>query len=118
MKSLNRVMLIGHLGANPELRYTQKGTPVTNLNVATNYTIKRDGDLPEEQTEWHRVIVWGKQAEICQQYLTKGRLIYAEGRLSTRSWNDKEGNLKKSTDILASMIRFLDSKKKEDNATD
>lgn len=113
MKGMNRVMLIGHLGKDPELRYTKKGTPVTNLSIATNYTFKDDSGTPQEQTEWHNVVVWGKQAEVCQQFLNKGRLVYAEGRLVTREWNDSEGKPKKTKDIMASTVRFLDSKKQD-----
>lgn len=114
MRGMNRVMLIGHLGQDPELRYTKKGTPVTNLNIATNHSFKDESGTLQEQTEWHRVVVWGKQAEACQQFLSKGRLVYAEGRIATREWNDNKGNPRKTTDIMASTIRFLDSKKKEE----
>lgn len=114
MKGMNRVMLIGHLGKDPELRFTKKGTPVTNLSIATNYTLKDDSGQPQEQTEWHNVVVWGKQAEACQQFLSKGRLVYAEGRIVTREWNDNEGKPKKTKDIMASTVRFLDSKKEEE----
>ena len=113
MNGMNRVMLIGHLGNDPELRYTKKGTAVTNLRIATNYTIKDDNGAGEPQTEWHNVVVWGKQAESCQQYLNKGRLVYAEGRITTREWNDKEGNHQQAKDIMASTIRFLDSRRQE-----
>lgn len=114
MKGMNRVMLIGHVGKDPEIRYTKKGIPVTNLSIATNYTLKDENGTPNEQTEWHRVVVWGKQAEICQEHLTKGKLVYTEGRLTTRSWNDQQGNEKKTTEIMASTVRFLDSKKKDE----
>lgn len=113
MKGMNRVMLIGNLGKDPELRYTKKGTPVLNLNIATNYAFKDDSGSKQEQTEWHNVVVWGKQAETCQQFLSKGRLVYAEGRIVTREWDDKDGNKKKTKDIMASTIRFLDSKKQD-----
>lgn len=114
MKGINRVMLIGNIGRDPEIRYTKKGTPVINLSVATNYSAKDENGLPSDQTEWHRVVVWGKQAEACQQFLNKGRLVYAEGRLTTRTWNDQQGNEKKTTEIMASTVRFLDSKRKEE----
>lgn len=114
MATMNRVMLIGRLGKDPELRYTKKGTPVTNLSIATNHTFKDDSGSMQEQTEWHRVVVWGKQAEACQQFLGKGRLVFAEGRIATREWNDNSGNPRKTTDIMASTVRFLDSKKKEE----
>ena len=114
MKGMNKVMLIGRIGKDPEIRYTKKGTPVTNLSIATNHIYKDENDLPSEQTEWHRVVVWGKQAEICNEYLTKGRLVYTEGQLVTREWNDQQGNLRKTKDIIASTVSFLDSKRKED----
>lgn len=113
MKGMNRVMIIGNIGRDPEIRYTKKGTPVTNLSIATNYSVKDENGLPSDQTEWHRVVVWGKQAEACQQFLNKGRLVYAEGRLATRTWNDQQGNEKKTTEIMASTVRFLDYKKQE-----
>lgn len=114
MKGMNRVMLIGNIGRDPEIRYTKKGTAVTNLSIATNYTFKDENGVPADHTEWHRVVVWGKQAEICKEYLTKGRLVYTEGRLATRAWNDQQGNPRKTTEIMASAVRFLDSKRKED----
>lgn len=114
MSSMNRVMLIGRIGKDPEVRYTKKGTAVTNLSIATNHTFKKEDGLPEEQTEWHNVVVWGKQAEVCQQFLSKGRLVYAEGRIATSEWNDDKGIPRKTTKIMASSVRFLDSKRKEE----
>jgi single-strand DNA-binding protein len=104
---VNKVILIGNLGRDPELRYTQGSTAVCQLSVATtrSYTGK-SGDRVEE-TEWHRVVVWGKQAEFCNQYLTKGRQVYVEGRLRTRSYEDKDGVKKYSTEINADTVQFL-----------
>lgn len=107
---LNKVMLIGRLGANPELRYTQSGVPVANLNVATNdsYTDK-DGNR-QERTEWHRVIVFQKQAENCSTYLSKGSLVYIEGALQTRKWQDQQGQDRYTTEVKAQKVTFLDRK--------
>jgi single-strand DNA-binding protein len=107
-RSVNKVILVGHLGADPEVRYTQGGTPVANLRVATNesYNDKTSGERVEK-TEWHRVVAWGKLAEIVGQYLNKGRQIYVEGQLQTRQWQDKEGNTRYSTEVRASDIVML-----------
>jgi len=104
---LNKVMLIGNLGRDPELRYTQSQQPVCQLSVATTRVYTNRNNDRVEETEWHRVVVWGKQGELCNQYLTKGRQVYVEGRLQTRSWEDKDGNKKYSTEIVADFVRFL-----------
>ena len=106
--NLNKVQLIGHLGADPALNTTTSGTAVANLSVATSYKPK-NGD---QQTEWHRVTVFGKTAENCEQYLSKGSLVYVEGRLQTRKWKDKEGNDRYTTEIVAFSVLFLDKKEK------
>jgi single-strand DNA-binding protein len=106
MASVNRVILIGNLGRDPELRYTQSGQPLTRFSLATNERFKQ-GDDWQERTEWHRVVVWGKQAENCAQYLQKGRSVYIEGRLQTRDWEDKEGNKRQTTEIVAQTVQFL-----------
>jgi single-strand DNA-binding protein len=107
MASLNRVTILGNLGQDPELRYTANQTPVVTLNIATteNWT-GRDGQR-QENTEWHRVIVWGKQAENCSKYLAKGRSALVEGRLQTRSWEDKNGQKRYTTEIIATMVHFM-----------
>lgn len=108
--SLNKVMIIGRLGRDPELRYTQNGQPVSNFTVATGETyIDRDGNK-QEKTEWHRIVVWGKQAEFASNYLGKGRLVYIEGSLQTRQWEDQQGQTRYTTEIKAQRIQFLDSK--------
>lgn len=101
-------MIIGRLGRDPELRYTQSGAPIANLNIATDesYT-DRDGNR-QERTEWHRVVVFQRQAETCANYLTKGRLVYVEGSLQTRKWQDQEGKDRFTTEIKAQTVRFLD----------
>ena len=104
---VNKVILIGHLGADPEIRYTQNGAPVANLRLATSESWKNKNGQKEERTEWHRVVAWSKLAELAGQYLSKGRQIYVEGRLQTRSWDDKDGNKRYSTEIVATNIQFL-----------
>jgi single-strand DNA-binding protein len=107
MGSVNKVILIGNLGADPELKYTASNRPVCNLSVATNEVFKDKSGQRQERTEWHRVTVWGEQAEHCSKYLSKGRSVYVEGRLQTRSWDDKEGKKRYSTDIVANQVVFL-----------
>lgn len=105
---LNKVMIIGHLGREPELRYTNNGTPVTSLNIATDESyIDRDG-VRQERTEWHRVTVFQKQAENCTNYLSKGSLVYVEGSLQTRKWTDQQGVERYTTEIKAQRVQFLD----------
>lgn len=107
MASVNKVILIGNLGADPELKYTPSNRPLCNLSVATNEVFKDKSGQRQERTEWHRVTVWGDQAETCSKYLAKGRSVYVEGRLQTRSWDDKEGKKRYSTDIVADRVVFL-----------
>jgi len=104
---INKVILIGNLGADPEMRYTQSGTAVATLRLATNRKWKdKDGNLQDE-TEWHRIIVWAQSAEYCGNYLSKGSKIYVEGRLQTRKWQDQGGNDKYTTEIVANVIQNL-----------
>ena len=107
MGSVNKVILIGNLGADPELKYTPSNRPVCNLSLATNEVFKDKSGQRQERTEWHRVTVWGDQAENCSKYLSKGRTVYVEGRLQTRSWDDKEGKKRYSTDVVADRVVFL-----------
>lgn len=106
MASLNKVLIMGNLGQDPELRYTQNKTAVVTLNIATTESWTKEGQR-QEQTEWHRVIVWNKQAENCAKYLSKGRSVFVEGRLQTRSWDDKNGQKRYTTEITASSVQFL-----------
>ena len=107
MASVNKVILIGNLGADPELRYTSGGTAVTELRLATNRRFKdRDGAW-QDDTQWHRVVVWAKQAENCKEYLSKGRSVYVEGRLQTRQWEDRDGNKRYTTEVVADTVLFL-----------
>ena len=106
--SVNKVILVGRLGADPEIRYTPNGQAVATLRLATNEW-SGSGESREERTEWHRVVVWGKLAERCSEYLKKGRQVYAEGRLRTRSWEDRDGNKRYTTEIVANTVQFLGS---------
>lgn len=104
---VNKVILVGNLGSDPELRYTTSGTAVATLSVATNRRWKdRDGNMQDE-TEWHRVIVWAQSAEFCGNYLSKGFKVYVEGRLQTRKWQDQNGNDKYTTEIISSTVQNL-----------
>ena len=110
MSGVNKVIIVGRLGGDPEVRYTPGGQAVARLSVATseNWTDKQG--QKQERTEWHRVVVWGKMAEVCGQHLSKGRQVYVEGRLQTRSWDDKNSGQKKySTEIVANTVQFLGS---------
>ncbi len=110
MSSLNKAMIIGRLGQDPEVRYTQSNTAVATLSIATSERFKdRNGEL-QERTEWHRVVAWGRTAEICQEYLKKGSLVYIEGPIQTREWEDKEGQKRYTTEIKALTLTMLDSR--------
>lgn len=109
--SLNKVMVIGRLGRDPELKYTQTGSPVCSLNIATDESYKDSNGQKVERTEWHRVVVFQKAAENCSQYLAKGSLVYVEGSLTTRKWQDQSGQDRYTTEIKAQWVQFLDSKK-------
>lgn len=109
--SVNKAMVLGNLGRDPEVRYTQGGQAVANFSVATSesWTDKATGNK-QEKTEWHKIVVWGKVAELCGQYLAKGRKVYVEGRLQTREWTDKEGKKNYTTEIVANQVVFLGSR--------
>lgn len=106
---VNKVILVGNLGADPEMRYTPGGAGVCELRLATNEQWTDKNGQRQERTEWHRVVVWGKRAEVCSKYLSKGRQAYVEGRLRTRSWEDKEGQKRYTTEIIANDVQFLSS---------
>lgn len=108
--SLNKVMLLGRLGADPELRYTQSGQAVCTFNVATSERFK-SGEEWQERTEWHRVVVWGRQGENAAEYLAKGREVFVEGRLQTRKWQDKSGVDRYTTEVVANNVQFLGGKR-------
>lgn len=106
--SVNKVILIGRLGQDPELRYTPTGTAVCNFSVATSESWNDKSGQRQERTEWHRIVVWGKLGELCNQYLSKGRQAYIEGKLQTRSWDDKEtGKKRYATDVQALTVQFI-----------
>ncbi len=110
MASVNKVILVGNLGRDPELRYTPGGQPVANFSIATSESWnKKDGSGKEERTEWHRIVAWGRTAELCAQYLAKGRTVYIEGRLQTREWENKEGLKQRTTEVIAQSVQFIGS---------
>ena len=106
---VNKAIIVGNLGSDPELRHTNSGTSVCNFSVATNRKYKDGSGEYQEETEWHRIVVFGKSADNCSRYLSKGRQVYVEGRLQTREWTDKQGNTRKSTEIVAFKVDFLRS---------
>ena len=107
MASINKVILVGNLGRDPEVRYTQNGNAVANINLATNEVWNDKSGQRQERTEWHRIVVWGKQAEIAKEYLSKGRQIYVEGSLQTRQWEDKDGQKRYTTEIRCQRFVML-----------
>lgn len=107
MRGINKVILIGNLGRDPEIRYTTSGQAVANFTLATTEgRTSKDGDK-QEYTEWHRIVAWGRLAEICGEYLSKGKMIYVEGSLRTRSWEDKEGKTRWTTEVIARNMQML-----------
>lgn len=115
MSSVNRVTLLGRLGRDPELKFTPSGMAVCNFTLATSENWKDEAGEKNEKTEWHKVVVWGKLAELSNQYLKKGSLAYLEGKLQTRSWDNKEGVKQYTTEINASTIQFLSGRVSEDS---
>jgi len=108
-KGLNKVMLIGRLGKDPEIRYMQNGTAVANFTMATNRNVKK-GDVWEEETDWHRIVAWDKLADTAGKFLKKGMLVYIEGQLRTKDWEDKEGNKRQTTEVFAKDMQLLTPK--------
>jgi single-strand DNA-binding protein len=104
---VNKVILVGYLGADPDMRYTPSGQGVCELRLATSESWNDKNGQRQERTEWHRIVVWGKRAEICSKYLAKGRQVYVEGRIQTRTYDDKEGNKRYITEIIANDVQFL-----------
>jgi single-strand DNA-binding protein len=109
-RGINKVIILGNVGANPEVRYTPSGTAVANFNVATNETWKDSSGNQQERVEWHKIVAWGKLGEICGEYLRKGSHVYLEGRLRTRNWEDQNGIKRYTTEILATDLQMLDKK--------
>lgn len=116
-RGLNKVMIIGHLGRDPEMRYTPAGRPVTNFRVATSRSWNTADGERRSETEWFNVVTWGNLAEICNQYLSKGQQVYIEGRLQTRHWEDSAGNKRTTTEIVANEMVILGDRKEIDHAT-
>jgi single-strand DNA-binding protein len=112
MASVNKVILVGHLGADPEVRYTPSGRAVANFSLATTERFTNKEGEKEERTEWHRIVAWARLGEICGEYLTKGSQVYIEGRLQTRSWEDRDGNKRYTTEIVAQVMQMLGGSKK------
>ena len=110
MAGVNKAILIGNLGADPEARYTQSGSAVTNFRIATSEKWTGKDGQPQERTEWHRIVTFGRLAETCRDYLSKGRQVYVEGRIQTRQWEDRDGNKRWTTEIVAQTVRFLGSR--------
>ena len=108
--SINKVILVGHLGGAPESRYTPSGSAVTNFTMATNESWRKADGENEEHTEWHRCVMFGKQAETAKEYLSKGQMIYLEGRLRTRNWEDKDGIKRYTTEVVADSFTMLGRK--------
>jgi len=116
-RGLNKVMVIGNLGRDPEMRYTPSGRPVTTFSVATSRSWKSSEGERRTETEWFNIVAWGNLAEICNQYLKKGQQVYIEGRLQTRRWEDDEGNKRSSTEVVAREMTMLGDRResKEDD---
>ena len=105
--SVNMAIVVGNLGKDPEVRFTQSGRAVANFSIATSESWTGQDGNPQERTEWHRIVVWGKQAESCGQYLAKGRQVFVQGRIQSRSYEDKTGNTRYITEIVAQRVQFL-----------
>ena len=104
---VNRVILVGRLGRDPEMRYTTSGTPVVNFSLATDEVWTDQNKERQKRTEWHSIVAWSRLAEICNQYLGKGQLIFIEGRIQTREWDDRDGNKRRTTEVVASNMQML-----------
>ena len=107
MAGVNKAILVGRLGKDPEIKYTPSGTAIANFTMATSENYKDKDGQKQERTEWHRIVAFGKLAEICGEYLAKGKQVYVEGRIQTRSWDDKDGNKKYMTEIVANIMQML-----------
>jgi len=107
MASINKAFVMGNLGADPELATTQSGQSVTNFRIASNEQWTDKQGERQERTEWHRIVVWGRQAENCKEYLSKGSTVFVEGRIQTRTWEDRDGNKRYTTEIVAQNVQFV-----------
>jgi single-strand DNA-binding protein len=113
MSSLNKVMLIGRLGKDPEIRYTPDGSPVANFSLATSEFYTDKSGTRQERTEWHNIVAWSKLAELSKRFLAKGRQVYIEGRIRTREWSDKDGIKRRTTEVIANQLVLLGSRSQE-----
>jgi len=119
MAGINKVILVGNLGKDPEIRYTPSGTAIANFTIATSETYnKKDGSGKETKTEWHNIVAFNKLAEICGEYLSKGKQVYIEGKIQYRTWDDKDGNKKYTTEIIANTMQMLGRKEEADKGND
>ena len=117
MAGINKVILIGRLGSDPEVRYTPSGVAVANFSIATSEEWKdKDSGEKKERTEWHRIVAWRRLGEICGEYLSKGQQVYVEGRIQTNTWEDKEGNKRYTTEIIANTVQFLGKRESSESA--
>lgn len=112
---MNKAILVGRLGADPDIRYTQDGSPVANFNLATNESYRDQHGNKQENTEWHRIVAFNKQAKFCSDYLSKGRLCLVEGKIQTRKWKDREGMERYTTEIMAHRLQPLDRKQGQES---
>lgn len=110
MSSLNKVLLIGRLGKDPEIRYTPDGSPVANFSLATSENWTDKSGTRQERTEWHNIVAWKKLADLSKRFLTKGRQVYIEGRIRTREWDDRDGNKRRTTEVIANQMVLLGSR--------
>ena len=117
-RGLNKVMIIGHLGKDPEMRYTPSGRPVTTFNIATSRSWNTSDGERRTETEWFNVVAWGSLAEICNQYLVKGRQVYVEGRLQSRSWEDNDGRRHTSVEVVANEMIMLGNRQSSEDQSD
>ena len=114
MAGVNKIILVGNLGADPEVTYTPKGQAIAKFSLATSRKWKDDTGQRQEKTEWHRIVVWGKLAEVCGEFLAKGRQAYIEGRIEYRTWDDKEGNKRYMAEVVAQDVQFVGGRKDAD----
>lgn len=114
--TVNKVILVGRVGRDPEVRYTSSGSAVANFSLATDESFKGRNGEPQQHTEWHKIVVWGKLAEICGQYLNKGKLVYIEGSIRSREWEDQSGNKRTSFEIVARNMQMLGSRADSERA--
>ena len=117
MSSVNKVILIGRLGKDPEIRYTNDSTPVANFSIATSEYYKDKNGERQESTEWHNIVAWRQLADISEKFLRKGKLVFIEGKLRTRSWEDKDGNKKYATEVVADNITMLGKREDDENSS-